>query len=585
MPKADYQMVRDSGNGYLVLSSNPEMLGMMEGRVGQMDGGQRVSSIQTFDKHHLHTIGAGNGIALDPDMPDYDGHAATTKYGYFELRMRAPNSGDGSHFAWWMTGTQEDAHPDMGLSGAAIPSPIQQTANGPLTNNLGAKFQEGGGNRGRQVYYTTDQTMEFDITENSIDKNSPARSSTYNQWRPVSHKNGSRAAASHPAGGGNGEGAYWYAGNASPSNWAFDAAGNGSRDAHQEFHVYGFEWDETGTKYYLNGQNIWTSPITADYRMLTYLGLYAGRTTEGEGYGNDHGYWPKEAVIDYFRIYKKKEAPRPNSIVLNVRRGTAWDYFQIPDTGTNLVQLSAKVLDQYDRPFDYEAAGLSIKWRFSNDVGGSAPLIGGVNHLVGAGSVTYPDDWSSTQMAGVALNPDTGMLAVSADAAVDQDIFLTAYLADPNDASGYYGGKRQPNLEHADNVGRRNRGMIQETKFVKLSAAAPKAHRIVFDTLRKEVAVGDSIDVSATLYDQYGNSMSNSVEYAISRTITAEDARSIDGITLIGSTLTVGANAMQDGYDSNYLVVTAKAGGRHQNLTLRVNKSHRSGVAANQTKK
>ncbi|KOR90276.1 InlB B-repeat-containing protein [Paenibacillus solani] len=576
--ETQYEFVQDEiGNRYLALGAKEQRPDFSEGFNGTNDGGdQPIVALTSRDRHHQHLLEDGRGDALDPDLPDFDG-LVTTKYGYFETRLRLPSTGDGAHFAWWMIGAQDDSHPTQALSG---PEPTGTRHGAGTASNM---YDFGPGNWGNYVFYTTDQGVEYDILEITADKNSP--NGEYNRWLPVIHKNGSRLSPSNPASG------RWWAGSdvSTTPNPAISPYGRydytkhtedgytSGRDAYQEFHVYGFEWDETGTKMYIDGHLVYVSSRTADYRMQTILSIYLGRNGEGDGYGHDHGYWPKEAMFDYFRIYKKKD-PVPTSIVINGlqdaegnpvegRYNTSWDYFKQDST----VNLSATVLDQFGTPYDISGKpNLSIKWRFSDDIGGSKPLTGGSVDLVGAAKVTYPANYSATRMTGLTLNADTGLLTVAADAAKNQDIFLTAYLADSNDQSGYYGGKLTVASDTAVNEAKRNRGKIQETKHIKISGDAPKPHRIFFDNPVMTIAPGETLSVKATVYDQYNNPMpAQTLSYVLTKDVTLRETvdLSLSGITLSGSNLIAESNAVP----GKQIMVRAQLDDKvYQNLALKV---------------
>lgn len=64
----------------------------------------QVSSIQTYVKNYLH---APKVTELKHSIKEFEGY--TVKYGYFEMRAKLPDCGDGSHFAWWLIGCQDDA--------------------------------------------------------------------------------------------------------------------------------------------------------------------------------------------------------------------------------------------------------------------------------------------------------------------------------------------------------------------------------------------------------------------------------------------------------------------------------------------
>jgi hypothetical protein len=91
------------------------------------DGTVKVSSIQTYERDYLHQFHGFNGtMQLNHHEPTFNGYA--TRYGYFEMRAKGPNTGGGGHTAWWMIGTQDDQ--DAAGNGA------HQTAEIDVTENL-----------------------------------------------------------------------------------------------------------------------------------------------------------------------------------------------------------------------------------------------------------------------------------------------------------------------------------------------------------------------------------------------------------------------------------------------------------------
>ena len=64
-----------------------------------------ANGIQTWEKNHLHP-----GGAQQRGVEPYEGYA--TQYGYFEIRMKMPDTGGGGYASWWLIGTQDDAAPD-----------------------------------------------------------------------------------------------------------------------------------------------------------------------------------------------------------------------------------------------------------------------------------------------------------------------------------------------------------------------------------------------------------------------------------------------------------------------------------------
>ncbi len=75
-------------------------------------------------------------------------------------------------------------------------------------------------------------------------------------------------------------------------------------DLSKEFHVYGFEWDETGMKFYFDNQLMKQTTQTPDYKMTTLLGIYEAPNS-WTGIPDPNATYPKKFEIDYFRVYKK----------------------------------------------------------------------------------------------------------------------------------------------------------------------------------------------------------------------------------------------------------------------------------------
>ncbi|MCC8022689.1 MAG: hypothetical protein LIO46_02745, partial [Clostridiales bacterium] len=80
----------------------------------------KAFGIMTYERDNLHKFGEpGSGAVENRSIPEFDGYA--TKYGYFEMRLKMPSTRDGSHFAWWMVGTQSDQHSTAILQGDEAP--------------------------------------------------------------------------------------------------------------------------------------------------------------------------------------------------------------------------------------------------------------------------------------------------------------------------------------------------------------------------------------------------------------------------------------------------------------------------------
>ncbi len=76
-------------------------------------------------------------------------------------------------------------------------------------------------------------------------------------------------------------------------------------DLSQDFHVYGFEWDETNMKFYVDNQLVKTINQSPNYPMMTLLGLYEKRNGGWTGAFDPNVPYPKKFEIDYFRAYQK----------------------------------------------------------------------------------------------------------------------------------------------------------------------------------------------------------------------------------------------------------------------------------------
>ncbi|MEK4512284.1 glycoside hydrolase family 16 protein [Paenibacillus sp. FSL K6-2524] len=80
-------------------------------------------------------------------------------------------------------------------------------------------------------------------------------------------------------------------------------------DLSEDFHVFGFEWDESGMKFYLDHELYWEIDQSPDYPMVTLLQINDG---DGGWIGDlDHSIpYPKEFLVDYFRVYKRDGMPQ-----------------------------------------------------------------------------------------------------------------------------------------------------------------------------------------------------------------------------------------------------------------------------------
>lgn len=435
-------------DGALVLRNNPDD----ESWSSQNDG-VKVKGIMSYEKSTLHKFGAtGSGAVFSRDIPTFDGYA--TKYGYFEVRMRLPDTNDGSHFAWWMVGVQGDENATSMLEGDT------------------QRFQS----------HYSNETGEIDIIETPL-----APLESMKAWRPVIHPNGTTDYEYH---------------------WVdpYTIPGNPSA----EYHVYGFEWDENGTKFYVDGQLASQSDRSPNYPMMTFFTTYATG-----GMGKDRNIYPKDAYIDYFRVYKKTEAPRATNVVLN--GGSMPDFFRIPDGGSGTVQLTAQATDQFDQPIQAE-----VKWKFSQTIDG---------FLTGEKS-------EPAQVQGVTIDENTGLVTVDSTAREGADVFVTAYVNE----------------------------VAKQTYHVKLSKDPSAPLKVRFDDPIQLAGTGE-YQLSAAVYDQYGQRMDSAVRYTLSEDIAANSRATVPGVTLTqDGILTIGEEAEPD----ISLVITARGGGKYNNMMVRI---------------
>lgn len=437
-------------NGSIVLRCSEDMPSW-----SSQNSNVKVRALMTYERNHLHKYGeVGSGAVFNRDIPTFDGVA--TKYGYFEVRLRMPNTRDGSHFAWWMVGTQDDQNSTAQLSGEKL----------PLSG------------------HHSNETGEFDIIETYISDLTKMKT-----WRPVIHPNGTTD--------------YEYL-------WVDPSEIPG--DPSNEYHIYGFEWDETGTKFYVDNKLVNSTDRSPNYRMMTFLSTYATG-----GMGEDRGIYPKDTLIDYFRIYKKKEAPKASSIVLN--NYATPDFLRVPETGSNAVPMAATVLDQFDNPIS-----ATVQWKLSETIDGFTPTIS-----------------NSAALKGVSIHPKTGVITVQAGADLTQDVFVTAYVNDK----------------------------VKQTYHIRLSDEDSLPQRVFFNQNIETVDAGSSYDFSARLYDQYKRPMeAYGVKYQISEDLTGNTKKTIPGVSIDkAGKLTVNQSVAS----GTVIVVTAKSGGKYNNMIVKVN--------------
>lgn len=80
-------------------------------------------------------------------------------------------------------------------------------------------------------------------------------------------------------------------------------------DISEDFHTYGFEWSENGMKWYFDGKLVRSTNQSPNYKMYTLLGIYQsyGGALSWVGKVDESQPYPKEFVVDYFRVYKTKD--------------------------------------------------------------------------------------------------------------------------------------------------------------------------------------------------------------------------------------------------------------------------------------
>ena len=101
---ARYRIENGCLNLYLTKDS-PDYFG---GRPGSADPDELLwiaNGVQTWEKNRLHP-----GAAHQKDVEPFAGYA--TQYGWFEIRMKLPDTGGGGYASWWLIGAQDDAQSD-----------------------------------------------------------------------------------------------------------------------------------------------------------------------------------------------------------------------------------------------------------------------------------------------------------------------------------------------------------------------------------------------------------------------------------------------------------------------------------------
>ncbi|GKX30199.1 hypothetical protein SH1V18_26790 [Vallitalea longa] len=97
-------------------------------------------------------------------------------------------------------------------------------------------------------------------------------------------------------------------------------------DLANTWHVYGFEWDPSGMKFYIDNKLVGNTNQSVGYRMMTFLGIYRDCGWDGV---ND-GVYPKEFLIDYFRVYKREGGYTNNSLAVSATATATSEFDKFP---------------------------------------------------------------------------------------------------------------------------------------------------------------------------------------------------------------------------------------------------------------
>ncbi|MDQ0973591.1 hypothetical protein QFZ31_003469 [Neobacillus niacini] len=399
------------------------------------------SSITSFEKTYLHRFGE-NKNEFSRIIPEYDGLA--TKYGYFEIRAKLPDTGDGSHVAWWMIGVQDDQN-------------INPQIDDPTVTDV----------------RSSNETGEVDIIEIGLND--------LTSWRPVIHANGSTCLE------------YLHV---PETKLKFDP-GN-------EFHIYGYEWDENGTKFYVDNQLVKATNRTFDYRMMTFLGLYP----QG-GMGKANKIFPKEFTIDYFRIYKKDEPVKANDII--------FDKSEMPHsiekpTGSikKTFQLKAIVLDQFDKPL----RDVPLFWQFSDFISGE----------------------KSKEIPGASIDKETGKITITNQVYKEADLFITSKVKSNPKVKKVFHVKVSDEPSRTQFV-----QIVPHNKLVEIEK--PAGTRVI------------ETKFTAKLMDQYGKTMDGNLRWQLAEGTTILDTLSSEGISIHPENGVL--NVTSSVKDSRYIFVQA----------------------------
>lgn len=97
--------VEDGCLNLYITKDSPDYFGGQPGSVDPDNLLWIANGIQTWEKNNLHP-GGTQQMEVEP----FEGYA--TQYGYFEIRMKMPDTKGGGYAAWWLIGTEDDATPD-----------------------------------------------------------------------------------------------------------------------------------------------------------------------------------------------------------------------------------------------------------------------------------------------------------------------------------------------------------------------------------------------------------------------------------------------------------------------------------------
>ncbi len=97
--------IEDGCLNLYITKDSPDYFGGQPGSVDSDNLLWIANGIQTWEKNNLHPGGAQQ-MKVEP----FEGYA--TRYGYFEMRMKMPDTKGGGYAAWWLIGTEDDKTSD-----------------------------------------------------------------------------------------------------------------------------------------------------------------------------------------------------------------------------------------------------------------------------------------------------------------------------------------------------------------------------------------------------------------------------------------------------------------------------------------